>query len=88
MTGEKPESPPILEHPVITLSEKKGQVYIHYCVGLWMTWDRPMAVMVALNSQATSDHVPRDSKLKSPKTISLGNSTTNQHGVELRQGTC
>lgn len=40
-----------------------------------MTWDRPI---VAVNFQAASDLMPREGKLRFPKTISLRKSTTNQ----------
>lgn len=46
-----------------------------YDVRLLMTWDKPMAVMVAMNSCTTSDPMPREGRLKSPKIISLGNSS-------------
>lgn len=37
-----------------------------------MTWDRPMAVMVVINSQAISDSIPKEGRLKCPRTIDLG----------------
>lgn len=51
-----------------------------------MIWDRPMAIMVAMNSWATSADKPKEGRLKSPRTISVGNSTDSRK--LLRQGVC
>lgn len=46
-------------------------------VRLWMIWDKPMATIWAINFWAASMANPRNGRLKSPRIISLRNSTTN-----------
>lgn len=41
----------------------------------WMSWDRPRIVMEAMKSLVISGSIHRKGRLKSSKTISLGNST-------------
>lgn len=51
-----------------------------------MTRERPIDVMEAINSQVTSDPIPKEDRLKSPKTVSLRKATTNPGMVSRSSG--
>lgn len=76
ITKEIPKSSPNFRlHCHCFNRNTRSSVWLLCHVRLWLIWDRPMAVMVAMHPWATSDPTLIEGRLKFPKTINLKNST-------------